>query len=161
MVKPLLNHQADALSVLRRRGWRGALFMEPGLGKTRVGLEGARRARRTLVMAPLDPAEDLWPQAHRGGPGGGPLRLLRGRPRARARILFEEKPDIAVLNYELARWLYDEVRARRKMPYDVCLLDESTYVKSPGSVAFRAFRALKPAFDAMIPMTGTPAENSL
>lgn len=161
MVKPLLNHQADGLSFLRRRSWNGALFLEPGLGKTRIGLEVARRARRTLVMAPLNPAEYVWPQQHREWAGDMSFRLVRGTPKERARILFDEKPDIAVLNYELAHWLYDEVRARRKMPYDVCLLDESTYVKSPSSVAFRAFKALKPAFDAMIPMTGTPAENSL
>jgi len=160
-MKPLLNHQADGLSFLRRRNWNGALFLEPGLGKTRIGLEVARRARRTLVMAPLNPAEYVWPQQHREWAGDMSFRLVRGTPKERARILFDEKPDIAVLNYELAHWLYDEVRARRKMPYDVCLLDESTYVKSSSSVAFRVFKALKPVFDAMIPMTGTPAENSL
>jgi SNF2 family DNA or RNA helicase len=160
-VKPMLHHQADGLAFLRRRNWRGALFMEPGLGKTRLGIEVARQARRTLVMAPLNPAEYVWPQQCREWGRGMSMKLVRGSPKERARILFDEKPDIAVLNYELAHWLYDEVRARRRLPYDVCLLDESTYVKTADSVTFNVMKALRPAFDAMIPMTGTPAENSL
>jgi len=47
------------------------------------------------------------------------------------------------------------------MPYDALCLDESTYVKSGDSITHRALRGLMPAFDATIPMTGTPAENSL
>lgn len=157
----MLTHQADALAFLRRREWRGALFMEPGLGKTRVGYELARRARRTLVLAPLNPAEFVWPQQHREWGRGLSFRLARGTPKERARILFDERPDVAVLNYELLHWLYDEVRRRRKMPYELCILDESTHVKSGESIAFRAMKALLPAFDAVVPMTGTPAENSL
>lgn len=157
----MLHHQADGLSFLRRRGWRGAIFMEPGLGKTRLGYEIARRARRTLVMAPLNPAEFVWPQQRREWAKDMSFRLVRGTPKERARMLFDEKPDVAVLNYELLHWLYDEVARRKRLPYDVCLLDESTWVKSGDSVAFRVMKALWPAFDAVIPMTGTPAENSL
>jgi SNF2 family DNA or RNA helicase len=160
-VKPMLHHQADGLSFLRRRGWRGAIFMEPGLGKTRLGFEVARRARRTLVMAPLNPAEFVWPQQRREWAGDMSFRLIRGTPKERARMLFDEKPDVAVLNYELLHWLYDEVASRKRLPYDVCLLDESTWIKNGDSVAFRVMKALWPAFDAVIPMTGTPAENSL
>lgn len=160
-MKPLLRHQNDALAFLRRRGWRGALFMEPGLGKTRVGLEAARRARRTIVMAPLNPAMFVWPAQRQEWARDLSFALVRGSPKERARILFDQKPDIAVLNYDLVHWLYDEVAARRKLPYDLLILDESTAVKSSSSVAFRALQALEPAFDAVIPMTGTPAENSL
>lgn len=160
-MRPMLAHQSDALAFLRRRQWRGALFMEPGLGKTRVGYELARRARRTLVLAPLNPAEFVWPAQHREWGRDLSFRLVRGRPEERARILFDERPDVAVLNYELLHWLYDEVRRRRRMPYELCILDESTHVKSGESIAFRAMKALLPAFDAVVPMTGTPAENSL
>src|SRR5690606_13649703 len=160
-MKPLLRHQNDALAFLRRREWRDALFMEPGLGKTRVGLEAARRARRTIVMAPLNPAMFVWPAQRQEWARDLSFALVRGSPKERARILFDQKPDIAVLNYDLVHWLYDEVAARRKLPYDLLILDESTAVKSPSSVTFRALQALEPAFDAVIPMTGTPAENSL
>lgn len=160
-MKPLMQHQADGLSFLRRRSWNGALFMEPGTGKTRVGLEVAKRARRTLVLAPINPCEFVWPQQHKEWAPELSFAVARGTPKERARILFEQKPDIAVMNYELLHWLYDEIRTRKKMPYDVCLLDESTAVKSWDSVAFRVMKAIRPVFDAVIPMTGTPAENSL
>lgn len=160
-MKPMLNHQADGLAFLRRNNWQGAVFMEPGLGKTRLGYEIARRARRTLVLAPLNPAEFVWPQQHEEWASDMSFRLVKGTPKERARILFDEKPDVAVINYELLHWLYDEVARRRKLPYDVCLADESTHVKSGSSIAFRVMKALRPAFDAVIPMTGTPAENSL
>lgn len=160
-MRPMLHHQSDALAFLRRRRWRGALFMEPGLGKTRVGYELARRARRTLVLAPLNPAEFVWPAQHREWGGDLSFRLVRGTPKERARILFDERPDVAVINYELLHWLYDEVRSRRRMPYELCIMDESTAVKSSASVSFRAMKALLPTFDAVVPMTGTPAENSL
>ena len=160
-MKPMLLHQKDARAFLRRRNYQGALFMEPGLGKTRVGLEIARDARRTLVLAPPNPAEFVWPAQAREWAPDLDVRLIRGTPQERARILFEEKPDVAVLNTTMLHWLYDEVRERRKMPYDLCLLDESTSVKSGNSIAYRALRGLRPAFDAVIPMTGTPAENSL
>lgn len=158
---PLMTHQRDGLSFLRRRNWRGALFMEPGTGKSRVGIEVARRARRTMVLAPLNPCEFVWPDQMKEWGGDMSFRLARGTPKERARIIFDEKPDVVALNYDLLHWLYDEIRTRRKMPYDVCLLDESTAVKSADSVAFRVMRAIHPVFDAVIPMTGTPAENSL
>lgn len=161
MTLPMLQHQIDALAFLRRRGGRGALFMEPGLGKTRVGYELAARARRTLVLAPLNPAEFVWPDQHKEWAPKLSFRLARGTPKERARILFDERPDVAVMNYELLRWFYDEVRARRRLPYDLCILDESTHVKSSSTVAFRVMQTLLPIFDAVVPMTGTPAENSL
>lgn len=160
-MKPLRLHQSDALAFLRRKAWRGALFMEPGLGKTRVGLELAATAGRTLVIAPLNPMLFVWPDQQREWFPKASFAVARGTPKQRADILFNQKHDIVVINYELMRWFYDEVRTRRKLPYDLCIIDESTYVKNHNGIAFRALAALLHAFDAAIPMTGTPAENSL
>lgn len=160
-MKPLLRHQLDALAFLRRREGRGALFMDPGLGKTRIAFEVSRTAQRTLVLAPLNPLLFVWPAEHLKWAPDKTLRVVRGTPAERARILFDEKPDIAVMNYEMLRWLYEQIAARRRFPYDLCILDESTRVKNASSVTFNALRALLPVFDACVPMTGTPAENSL
>lgn len=135
--------------------------MEPGLGKTRVGLELVKRARRTLIWAPLNPVEFVWPEQHARWAPEIDLRIVRGTPAERARILFDEKPQAAVINYELARWFYDEVARRRDQPYELCLLDEATAAKNPASIAFRVLQNLHSSFDAVIPMAGTPAENSL
>lgn len=160
-VRPMLHHQSDADAFLRRRSYRGAVFMEPGLGKTRVGLKAARGARRTLVLAPLNPALYVWPEQAQEWEPDMSWALVRGSPRERSRILFDQKPELAILNYDLLHWFYDEVRERRKLPYELLILDESNAVKNSDSVAFRALDAVEEAFDGVIPMTGTPAENSL
>ena len=158
---PSLQHQDDADAWLRRHGDSGALFMEPGLGKSRVAIRVARRARRTLIVAPPNPAEYVWPEQHRLWGSDMSFALARGTPKERERILFDQRPDIAVLNSTLLHWFYDQVAKRRRLPYDLLVVDESTIAKNPDSIAFRVMKALRPAFDACIPMTGTPAENSL
>jgi SNF2 family DNA or RNA helicase len=158
---PLIHAQSDCLAWMRRRDNRGAVFMEPGLGKTRVGFELAKTARRTLVFAPLNPVEFVWPEQQKQWAPDVHFRVVRGTPKERARILFDEKPEVAVINYELAHWFYDEVARRRKQPYELCLLDEATAAKNPASIAFRVLQNLHSSFDAVVPMAGTPAENSL
>lgn len=156
----MLAHQLDAEAFLDRRGGRGALFMEPGLGKTRVAIRRARRAPM-VVFAPLNPVEFAWPEQCREWAGDLDWRVIRGDPRERERVLFDEKPDIAIVNYDLVHWFYDVVARRRKMPYGVLCLDESSAVKNGASVAHRALWNLEHAFDEVVPMNGTPAENSL
>jgi superfamily II DNA or RNA helicase len=50
MIPPPRKHQEEAMRFLVKRGGRGALFMEPGTGKTRIGIDLAHEAR-TLVVA--------------------------------------------------------------------------------------------------------------
>ncbi len=162
-MRPLLHHQSDGFAFLRRRRWRGALFMEPGLGKSRIALEVARRARRTLIMAPNNPAEFVWPDQHREWASDMRFDVVTGSTPAgqRYRRLIKDPPDVAVMNYELLHWLYDVVRTKRKLPYDALVLDESGAAKNHDSVTFRVLKAIEGVFDAVVPMNGTPAENSL
>lgn len=162
-MRPLLHPQVDGLAFLRRRGWRGALFMEPGLGKTRLALEIAKRARRTLVLAPPNPCEFVWPDQHREWASDIRFDVVTGQVPAgeRYRRLIKDPPDVAVMNYQLLHWLYDVVRTKRKLPYDCLILDESGEAKNHDSVTFRVLKSIEHLFDAVIPMNGTPAENSL
>lgn len=159
-MRPLLQHQVDAEAFLRRRRGRGALFMEPGLGKTRVAIRRAREAPM-IVFAPLNPVEFAWPDQCRQWAGDLSWKVVRGDPKDRERVLFDETPDIAIINYDLCHWFYDVVASRRKMPYDILCLDESSAVKTADSVAHRAMIGIEHAFEEVIPMNGTPAENSL
>lgn len=135
--------------------------MEPGLGKSRVALEAARKAHRTIIIAPPNPAELVWPEQRELWAPDMSFRLVRGTPAERERILFDERPEIAVLNTTMVGWFYDVIARRRQLPYDLCVIDEATAVKNSDSIAFRALSRLQEHFDAIIPMTGTPAENSL
>lgn len=157
---PMLRHQSDGLAFLRRRRYRGALFMEPGLGKSRVVLD-AGDGVRMLIVAPPNPAELVWPEQAALWAPDRSFELVRGDSKMREAILYGVKPDIAVLNSTMLHWFYDLVARKKRLPYDLLALDESTFAKNSDSVAFRVLSAIEEAFDGVIPMTGTPAENSL
>lgn len=159
-MRPLLQHQVDAERFLERRGGSGAIFMEPGLGKTRVAIRRALRAPM-IVFAPINPTIFGWPEQLREWAGDLSWAVVRGDPRERERVLFDQVPDVAVINYELTHWFYDVVARRRRMPYPILCLDESSAVKNADSIAHRALWNVAHAFDEVIPMNGTPAENSL
>jgi SNF2 family DNA or RNA helicase len=134
--------------------------MEPGLGKSRVALD-AGSGVRMLVVAPPNPVELVWPEQAALWAPDRSFRLVRGTPKEREAILWNERPDIAVLNHTMLYWFYDVIARRQRLPYELLVLDESTFAKNPDSVAFRVLSALEEAFDGVIPMTGTPAENAL
>lgn len=67
-----------------------------------------------------------------------------------------QKMDIILTNYETLRNAQLNFCA---VDYDVVVLDEAQKVKSPGTLATNAVKALKGRFK--IAMTGTPVENSL
>lgn len=67
-----------------------------------------------------------------------------------------QKMDIILTNYESLRNAQLNFCA---VDYDVVVLDEAQKVKSPGTLATNAVKALKGKFK--IAMTGTPVENSL
>lgn len=137
--------------------------MEPGTGKSRIGLEVAKRARRTLCIAPTNPAHFVWPDQRNEWAPELRFELMTGdvAPGIRYKKMIKDPPDLCVMNPELLHWLYDVVRTKRRLPYDALLLDESTFAKSSDSTAFGVLKAIEHCFDAVIPMTGTPAENSL
>lgn len=135
--------------------------MEPGLGKSRVVIEAARLARRTLIVAPPNPAELVWPEQAALWAPDMSFRLVRGTSKERKAILYDERPQIAVLNSTMLHWFYDLVAEEKILPYDLLALDESTFAKNSDSIAFRVLSAIEEAFDGVIPMTGTPADNSL
>lgn len=160
-MKPLLDHQRDALAFVRRRRGRGCIYMQPGLGKSRVGIVATLDARRTLVLAPPTPAALVWPEQRGLWAPDRSFRLVIGTPEERERILYDERPQLAVLSYGLLHWLYDVIARRKRFPYDALIMDECNAVKNSSSVAFRALSAIEEIFDYVLPMTGTPAENSL
>lgn len=156
-----MQHQKDADRFMVRRNGRGCLYLEPGLGKSRVALTSARRAHRTLILAPPTPAELVWPEQRDKWAPDMSFRLVRGTPKEREAILYDERPQLAVLNYTMLHWFYDLVARKRRIPYDLLVMDECNAVKNASSIAFRTLAAIEEAFDGVIPMTGTPAENSL
>ncbi|OQY42283.1 MAG: hypothetical protein B6242_16365 [Anaerolineaceae bacterium 4572_78] len=65
-MKPLYDHQKDALKFLKDNEFSGALIHEPGLGKTRTVIEAVKLLQikepelKVIVVAPLSILEAAW-----------------------------------------------------------------------------------------------------
>ena len=147
---------------------RCALWLEMGLGKTAATLAMIRELlwcqeiKRVLIVAPLRVAHHVWPAEIRKWDEFTTLTytVLRGPPVWRHTLTGKET-DIHLINYENVDWL---VSCRlRAWPYDLIVLDESSRVKSPSAVRFRALRKIMKAKPAtrMVQLTGTPAPNGI
>ncbi|OHV12150.1 DEAD/DEAH box helicase [Kushneria phosphatilytica] len=142
---------------------RCMLALCPGLGKTVSVLAAFRTLRKhgmaskMLVVAPLNPAKMVWRQeASKWEPFADmDVRLLHGSGREAAA---HSDADIHVINYESLNWLYDQFD---ECPYDVIVLDESTYFKSPQSKRRKAILPWTWAVPYVVELTGTPSPRSL
>lgn len=161
--KPLRDYQAYAVEWLLDRlyvkGCEGAgLFLDPGLGKTRISLTIAQALRdlgvvnRILVVAPLRPIYTVWPaEVERWGFNLDPM-ILHGQ---HATAMACNK-NFELVNFEGLGKLH-EVANR----WDLMIVDESTFVKTWGAKRTKFMRKMVKKIDKRIILTGTPAANSL
>jgi len=144
----------------------GALWMSMGLGKSICGLTAAKKlldgleVRRVLVVAPLRVATMVWAQEAARWQHTAHLRvqLVRGTPDER-RAQIRSDADIFVINYELLPWLVRDLGG--KWPFDMVIADESSRLKNPGALCYRALHHVRPKIERMVQLTGTPAANGL
>lgn len=146
---------------------RCAVWADMGLGKTSVTLTAITalletfEVHKVLIVAPLRVAVSVWPQEIQKWDHTRhlPYHLIRNpNPKARARELANPAP-IHIINYENLPWLVKTLEG--KWPYDMVVLDESTRVKNPRSLRWRALKHVLPAVQRMVQLTGTPAANGL
>jgi len=142
------------------------LFAEPGLGKTSTTLaafsvlKDTGHARGLLVVAPLRPAYQVWPQEIAKWTDFNGLRvaILHGPKKAAA---LQSKADVYVINYEGLPWLMKQLAGMKVLPFDVLCLDESTKVKNTNTVRFKTAKHLRDRFSRVWCLTGTPAPNGI
>lgn len=158
-------YQRQAIKFLLEHGAAG-LFLDPGLGKTAIAL-GAftilkrdALAERMLVVAPLRPAQLVWPAEIAKWAQFNALRcvVLHGKDK-REEHLRPGKFDVYVINYEGLDWL-----ARQRgldSFFAVLCLDESTKIKHTRTQRFKTLRNLLDRFARRWILTGTPAPNGL
>lgn len=168
-VKFLLEHAA------------AALLADPGVGKTSAVyaafsfLKKRGLAAKMLVIAPLRPAQLVWPAEREKWKDFGHLRVvvLHG-PKKDA--LLHEEADVYVINPDGLDWLLDakritgrsgkiavtcDVRAFRKLGFDTLVVDELTQFKNQNSGRFKALKAVIDTFGRRWGLTGTPVPNGL
>jgi len=144
------------------------LFLDMGLGKTTstltavADLHHSFDVARVLIIAPLRVAHHTWPSEIQKWEHLKHLKhsVIKGSPSERAAKLMKRSP-IDIINRENVQWLVDHYK--KKWPYDMVIIDESSSFKNPSA---KRFRALKRVFrlgvtDRVVLLTGTPVSNGL
>jgi superfamily II DNA or RNA helicase len=169
----LRRHQTEGiawLQALHGKGLGGCLLADDmGLGKTLQLLyflewhsQCVNSAKPYLVVAPVSLLEN-WRREHsRFFPRSNlPLLQLHDCPALKKEyspetVALLQKKQIILTNYESVRRYQLNICA---IDYAVIVLDEAQKIKTPGTLATNAAKALKADFK--IAMTGTPVENTL
>ena len=156
---PLYQHQRDAAAFAEAVGGNCAMFHEPGLGKTRTSLEIFRQRRvrnpqlRLLVVCPLSLVNAAW---------GEDIKRFTDFTFVPFKQMGAAVPDIVIINYE-ALISKKHLPALKRMvaaqPF-MCVLDESSRLKSNKSITTKTLLELAPLFKYRIVASGTPMPNS-
>lgn len=139
------------------------LFLDMGLGKSVITLTAIEKMSwdigRVLVIAPKRPAIDTWPEELTKWDHLKDLdwALAVGTERERISAL-EKKSFITIINRENVVWLVNRYK-KLHWPFDCVVIDELSSFKNSKSQRFRALRKMRPYFNRVIGLTGTPASN--
>lgn len=146
------------------------LILEMGLGKTIISLTAIKdlmydefAVQKTLVIAPLRVARDVWPQEKDLWSHTRDLRMsvMIGGCKDRVRALNTDA-DIYVINRENVKWLADYMeRHHTPWPFDCVVIDEISSFKNYKSQRYKALRKVRPFIKRIWGLTGTPASNGL
>lgn len=139
------------------------LFLDMGLGKSVITLTAIKKLSwdigRVLVIAPKRPAIDTWPEELTKWDHLKDLdwSLAVGTERERV-VALEKNSFITIINRENVVWLVNKYR-KLHWPFDCVVIDELSSFKNSKSQRFRALKKMRPYFNRVIGLTGTPASN--
>ena len=158
------EYQKEAVKFLIEHG-SGALWLDPGLGKTAIVLSAYRilkskgLIKKMLVIAPLRPVYGVWPteaqkweQFEHYSVG-----VLHGAQKDK---VLQKEHDIYVINFEGLSWLSSKLNGK-PWPFEVLVIDEISYMKNTQTQRFKTLKPLLNKFHRRWGLTGSPAPNSL
>jgi SNF2 family DNA or RNA helicase len=158
------HYQLRAIEFLKETGC-GNLWLAPGLGKTSITLATLCEylefdKRPVLVVAPLRPANEVWPREIKKWSNFRHLRytVLHG-PDKDLRFSRMEGKDIVIINYDGLQWLIKKLNG--KNPFSALVLDESPAIKNSATKRYECIEKLARQIPRRWLLTGTPASNSL
>jgi len=160
---PLREYQNEAFNFGMQRlyvkGYQGTgLFLDPGLGKTRVTLEilntlrGLGEVERVLIVAPMRVCSEVWPQEIAKWGFDMSTNIMCQRVKS----ALKNDCFIDLINPESVHLLIDHCDR-----WDTLVVDESTKFKNWTAKRMKHLRKMLPNFLKRIILTGTPAPNSL
>ena len=136
--------------------------MEMGLGKTICVLTAMTIQPRlkTLVVAPLRVAEEVWAEEAVKWDHTKYLVVSKILGTVKQRVAaLEQTADLYVINRENVVWLVQHLGKR--WDFERLVIDELSSFKSAKAQRFKALRQVRPRLKQVIGLTGTPAPNSL
>lgn len=170
-MKPYTPHEYQKIAIkFLLQNARGALWLDPGLGKTSTTfaafslLKRKKLTKAMLVVAPLKVVYHVWPKERSKWKDFNwlTLKILHGPKKAQR---LREEADVYLINYEGLTWLAEELNklkwTKAKMPFDMIVFDESSKMKNSKSMRFRLMKGWINDFKRVVQLTGTPAPNGL
>lgn len=146
------------------RNPRAYFAVDMGLGKTRSALMAVEELKITpLVIAPINPMYDTWPEEIKKWGFNMSHSIIHGANKLNA---FNRKADIYLTNFESIPFIYKCLVALSKkgmrFPFNACIIDEGSMIKSPSTSRFKHLDAMRSVFpDYRLILSGTPSPNSL
>ena len=157
-VKFLLEHAA------------GALFLDPGLGKTSVSLAAIKFLKKrglitkVLLIAPLRVCYSVWPKEVQKWADFHDLKMvvLHGPDKDE---LLKTEADIYVTNYESLEWLLQvektkdlrgktkismDIRRWKTLGFDTLIIDELSSLKHTSTNRFKALKLILHTFQIVL-----------
>lgn len=144
-----------------------ALFLDCGLGKTIITLTAINELMydsfeisKVLIIAPLRVAQSTWKEEIEKWDH---LNLLRysiavGDEKERLKAL-KKTSDIYIINRENVDWLV--TKSGIDFNFDMLIIDELSSFKSHTSKRFKSLLKIRPYFERVVGLTGTPSSNGL
>jgi hypothetical protein len=147
----------------------GALFLEPGLGKSAILLHAFVESgfTRCLYVAPLRVAATVpaaeaskWPRL-----ADLHVHTVAGSASERVRALAQRRPgkNLYTIGYHSLDWLVSAINdGTLRLPrFDLVVFDESSKLKNPGTRVFKAAFGLAKYATQVVVASGTPTAQSL
>lgn len=144
-----------------------ALFLDCGLGKTITTLTAINELMydsfeisKVLIIAPLRVAQSTWKDEIKKWDH---LNLLRysiavGDEKERLKAL-KQNSDIYIINRENVDWLV--TKSGIDFNFNMLIIDELSSFKSHTSKRFKSLLKIRPYFERVVGLTGTPSSNGL
>lgn len=115
---------------------------------------------RVLVIAPLLPAKETWPEELKKWDHleGLTYSLVIGGEHERIAALSADA-DFYIINRENVVWLVDYYK--KEWPFEMVVIDELSSFKSGKAQRFRALKKVRRYIKRIVGLTGTPSPNGL
>lgn len=144
-----------------------ALFLDCGLGKTITTLTAINELMydsfeisKVLIIAPLRVAQSTWKDEIEKWDHLNLLRysIVVGDEKERLKAL-KQTSDIYIINRENVDWLV--TKSGIDFNFNMLIIDELSSFKSHTSKRFKSLLKIRPYFERVVGLTGTPSSNGL